>query len=671
MTMTTKRLPLGDPGFAEIIDQNLLYADKTRYIHELLTGGKQYFLSRPRRFGKTLLLRAIRELFSGDSSRFRGLWIGGPESGYDFPRHPVLSLSLSTGAESPEILKENLFTDLKDIADKAGLGLRGASPDAWFGNLIQDLGEKTDSRVVVLIDEYDAPVTRNMHNPKVAQANARVLHDFFATLKKRPVAKQIRLTVVTGITRYALTSMDSGPNHLNDISLDPRFAGVCGFTLDEFGPLFEDRLPATLASLKEAGKMKDSATEEDLRAEILKWYDGYNWGGTTRVLNPYSILHFFGYNSFSRHWILSGRPAHLTALIQADPYAFSRSELKSHCTSTEVRKTELTRLAAVPCLFHSGYLTLDKVEVVLVENPLTKKMEPEDSYSFRLPNYEVAGVYDLDCFTALFGEKVVKELPAKKETLEKAFLARDAKTVGDVLRGFLAKLTYHQRPDDEKTFHGYVQLILSALDFKVQSELAGAVGRLDLTVELPGRVHLIIEMKYCPGGGELSKEEEAQALAAAMIATLNEDVVYGILAGASIDELDPVEALEIISTTSDQENKNKLLARLAMKSLTKERFNQVLAGSAAVHLSPGIINAALRKAAARKPDPLDDKAIDGVLTKATDQALRDIIARDYHDIIDDDAVEIIDLGLAVYGHGNRVKAVFGPAGESDPAPPGT
>ena len=318
-------LPPEGQGFAEIIDQNLLYADKTRYIHELLTGGKQYFLSRPGRFGATLLLDAIRELFAGDRSRFRGLWIGGPESGYDFPRLPVLSLNLSPiDSDSPEILRASLFGKLKGIANDAGLDLRGASPDAWFGNLVVDLGEKAGSKVVALIGDYDAPVTGNMDNPTVAKANARVLHYLLAALKRTPVSERVRLVVVAGLSRYALTITDTGPNRLRDVTFAPRFAGVRGFTEGEFGPLFEDRPPGALADLKKAGKIGKSASPADLRAEILRWYGGYDWGGKTRVLNPWSTLRFFQTNDFYGRWTRTGLPAHLAAMIRADPYAFGK-----------------------------------------------------------------------------------------------------------------------------------------------------------------------------------------------------------------------------------------------------------------------------------------------------------------------------------------------------------
>ncbi|MDR1655989.1 MAG: AAA family ATPase, partial [Deltaproteobacteria bacterium] len=274
-TMPPKLLPLNDPTFAEIRnpDKPLLYADKTQYIYELLRSNlKNFFLSRPRRFGKSLLLSTIKELFVGDPKIFEGLWIAGEEVHYVFPRHPVLHLSLSVSSTSSERLEANIIANLSDIAKKSNLDVMGDSPDIYFGRLIKALYESTNSKVVILVDEYDAPVTRMMEDQKIAKSNAKVLHDFFAILKAPDVVPCIHFTMVTGITRYALTSMDSGANHLNDISLNPKYGGICGFLRDELVPLFADRLETTLSELKIKGIMKPSDGQKQLIDKIHFWY---------------------------------------------------------------------------------------------------------------------------------------------------------------------------------------------------------------------------------------------------------------------------------------------------------------------------------------------------------------------------------------------------------------
>ncbi|MDR3134477.1 MAG: AAA family ATPase [Deltaproteobacteria bacterium] len=228
---TILKLPLGNHAFPEIIDSNLLCADKTKYIYKFIKPEiRIFFQSRPRRFGKTLLLHTINEFFTDNRERFEGLWIR--HSDYAFPKLPVIFLSVSQDSESLETLKNGILNDLKANADEANLSVKGQSPVTYFGNLIVALYKSFYSGVTVLIGKYDAPVTRNMKNTALAQANADILHAFFSTLKKTKISPCLGFTLAAGISSPVLTSMDTGPNHLNDISLDPQFAGICGFTME-------------------------------------------------------------------------------------------------------------------------------------------------------------------------------------------------------------------------------------------------------------------------------------------------------------------------------------------------------------------------------------------------------------------------------------------------------
>jgi uncharacterized membrane-anchored protein YjiN (DUF445 family) len=658
--MTTKKLPLGNQTFAEIIDKNLLYADKTRFIYELLESSeKNYFLSRPRRFGKTLLLHTISELFTGNRKRFKGLWID--QSNFTFPKHPVLFLSLSQESASPEILQKNILNDLNIIAKQAKLEITGETPGTYLGNLILALSEQSKAEVAVLIDEYDAPVTRHMANQELAKANAVILHDFFAILKKPYVAPNIRFTLVTGITRYALTSMDSGANHLVDISLDPNYAGLCGFTLEEFETIFVDRMEQTLSVLKDTGKIHPSSSLEDLKAEIYRWYDGYNWGSKTRVLNPFSILNFFRNNKFDSYWIQSGRPGHLTALIQANPQDFLEPKLESY-TSEEIRKSELTRLQPVPVLFHCGYLTVNSItnSSQLLEETL--KFEDVDSYTFRFPNHEVSSSYYKNCFSIILKLKSSKELETRGEELQQAFLAMDAKKVSNILSNFFSTISFYQRPEQEKTFHSYVQLILSSMGFNVLTEMPGAEGRLDLCIQLPDKVYLIIELKYCPDETKLTKDERNQALARAAETQLSNKVYNKTLALAISNKLPYLEYRKVMSKGkkdhSTEEELNKYLAEAADEYLTENEIVNALAEAVEKELPKEKINEIVNNTVSKSKLP--DETIDAELSKAAKQALDDVTTRNYHGTVKLNANAIIDLGLAVYGVGSKVKSIFGP-----------
>jgi hypothetical protein len=538
----------------------------------------------------------------------------------------------------------------------------------YFGRLITALHDKTNARVAVLIDEYDAPVTNNMDNLALAQANAKVLHDFFAALKKPTVSPCLRFTLVTGITRYALTSMDSGANHLNDISLDPDFAGICGFTLEEFGPLFGDRMGATLASLKTAGEMEPSSDPGDLGKEIFRWYDGYNWGGPTRVLNPYSILNFFQLSSFGHYWVESGRPGHLTAMIKASPLDFLEPRLESYL-SEELRKSELTQPQPVPVLFHGGYLTLDKITVARGIDPAAKDAELSRHYSFRLPNHEVTSSYRLDCFKVIFGLRSKDELLARGDELRRAILARDAETVGGILGGFISAVSYHQRPTEEKTFHAFVQLIFMALGFNVVSEQPGFANRLDLRLELPNGVHAIIELKYCPDAKKLTADDKIRALAMAARDNLSIDAVNECLAEVAKEKFSRKELDQLLFGDADKNTTKierlRLLANAALKTLPDDDIDRALAAAAKSSLPKEVQREALLEAATKAE--LSDAEIDDPLSKAAQEALNDIKERDYHGIVIHKAKEIIDLGLAIHGGTGRVRAIFGPGWKNVPA----
>ncbi|MDR2198365.1 MAG: AAA family ATPase [Deltaproteobacteria bacterium] len=268
--MTVKELPLGNQSFAELINLNRLYSDKTGYILSLLESAERnYFLSRLRRFGKTLLLHTMKEILTGNRGLFKGLLID--ESGYDFPRHPVLFLSLSTRSNRTKTLSGNLMDMLEKIANKAELNVKGLTPDRYFGTIIESLSEKHRSQAAAFINEYDHPVARHMANRKLAEANAGALHDFFAILKESKTAPRVRFTFVTGLTRQALASMDFRPNHLNYTSLDPLYAGIRWFTLDEFYSLISNRMEDALTSLKKKGAMFPTDDVSELKAEILRW----------------------------------------------------------------------------------------------------------------------------------------------------------------------------------------------------------------------------------------------------------------------------------------------------------------------------------------------------------------------------------------------------------------
>jgi hypothetical protein len=469
----------------------MIYADKTKYIYELIeSGNKNFFLSRPRRFGKTLLLCTIQELLTADRGLFKGLWID--QSDYAFPYHPVLYLSMQMESWTPQILSDNIVNKLRIIASNANLDVPTATPGTYFTSIIESLYQSSNAKVVVLIDEYDVPVTANMDDKGLARANATILHDFFATLKDPNVSDRIHFTLMTGITRYALSSMDSGLNHLLDISLNPHYAGICGFTMEEFDSLFANHMESTLSHLKEVGGMPPDSDSADLRSEIIKWYDGYNWGGQSRVLNPFAILNLFYNNEFGFYWIQSGRPGHLTDLIRRRPMDFICPSARP-LLETELKNSSLDQLQAIPVLFHSGYLTLDTI----IRNSTTDNGIAENiiSYTFKIPNFEINYLYLTDCFCSFFN--ITPEgLAIWGAELKQAFLAKDSDAVTQQFQHYLFPNTYYQRIYNEKAFHIFVKSLLSSMGFKILSEINSSPPDFNILIELSDSLFVSIGLKY-------------------------------------------------------------------------------------------------------------------------------------------------------------------------------
>jgi hypothetical protein len=455
--------------------------------------------------------------------------------------------------------------------------------------------------------------------------------------------------------------MDSGLNHLDDISLDPRYAGLCGFTVDEFPALFADRMAPTLQRLKENGRIFSSADVQVLWAQIKEWYDGYNWGGETRVLNPYSILHFFDKSHFSEYWIRSGRPGHLTALIKANPEDYINPELESQMEE-EVKKSELTKLKALPVLFHSGYLTVDKIVPVAKKDDKNGIIKIVDSYSFRFPNYEVSSSYKTDICQVIFDKKR-KTLETRGKEIQMAFLARDAKTIETIFGNYLSTISYFERIKDEKTFHAFIHLILKAMGFKVRSELSGATIRIDCLVELPDSVYVIIELKLNQNPKTLSQTARNSVLAALVQRKVSKNVIDEELAmsvvfmeryNIQINNAFNLNAGNILT----EHDRTRIIADTIRLLAPIKEVNAILAKVAEKNIPSDEIEAVLSRASTGTD--LGAEEVDERLTQSAKNALSDIIDRGYHKMIADEAKDIIDLGLAVYDHGKTVKALFGP-----------
>jgi hypothetical protein len=320
---------------------------------------------------------------------------------------------------------------------------------------------------------------------------------------------------------------------------------------------------------------------------------------------------------------------------------FLKPRLESYLSET-VRRTDITKLEAAPVLFHSGYLTLEKVTMMEETAPDTGKTELVKSFSFRLPNFEVSSSYYRECFAEILGLKSGDELGPKGKALKEAILSRNATAVQTIFSDILGTITYHQRPEGEDIFHSLVQAIIRAMGLMAYSELAGPKGRLDLAVNLGKRVYGVIELKYCPINDPQKKD--VKLLAALAVERLPKEEWEKVLADAARQKLKIAKITQILSATPQKQlseaEANHLLAQDALTSLAEEEINKVLAKMAREKLFQ------------------DD--IDNALSKAAQSALDAIKDKNYHAVLKLDAAEFIDLGMAVYGYGDPIKVVFAP-----------
>jgi hypothetical protein len=393
---------------------------------------------------------------------------------------------------SSDLLEENILKNLRDIANDNDIIIDETLYDRYLVLLVRKLAKINPNGVVILIDEFDSPITTNLDNIEVAGANRKVLHGFYSQLKE--LDEYLRFTFVTGLTRFAMTALDSGPNHFTDISFDPQYEAICGFTVEELDRFFDDRLDDTLKAVQE--NISDPPrTIPELRQLILDWYDGYNWGGPTKVLNPFSILKFFENKEFSAYWFDSGRPSHLRALIRRNPADYLYPKLDQY-SSLSVRKAELYSIEPASMLFHAGYLTVDKAntvkEIINGEEFISKY------YSFRLPNREVRQRYNSHFVGDLFFDKSDFDyFSAKAEDFRQAFLTKDPLKTAELYRDVLARITYYQSVSSERDCHVIFQFIFNNIkNIATRSETLGSRGRSDLVYIFPDKTHVIVEIKY-------------------------------------------------------------------------------------------------------------------------------------------------------------------------------
>ena len=456
-----KKLPIGIQEFSELISGGYLYVDKTKYIYSLLKN-KYFFLSRPRRFGKSLLLNTIKEIHKGNKQLFEGLWI---YDKIDWEEHPVIKLSFSSVDYAGIGLANAIENMLIKIAKKHAISLKQPTFSLKFEELIEKLSIK--SKVVILIDEYDKPIIDYIDNIPQAEENRKILKNFYSVIKDSD--SYIEFFFITGVSKFSQVSIFSDLNNLNDITLNRKYATMLGYTQEELEHYFS-------GYIKELGDYyKD--VYDDILKQIKHNYNGYSWDGKHFVYNPFSVLNLFDNMKFGDYWFRTGTPTFLMQMLKQNQYTIF--DIKKRTISENVLdKYDITAITLLPLLFQTGYLTIKNYDL------RTRNI------TLDFPNAEVESSFDIHLLAELNDGKIDKASSLLIEitnNLESDNLERFIENINILFKG----ISYVIVDNKEKYFHSIFYIIVKLLGFTIDTEIMTIDGRIDAVITTKDNIYII------------------------------------------------------------------------------------------------------------------------------------------------------------------------------------
>lgn len=343
-----KPLPIGLSSLPKIINDGFLYIDKTESIYGMLVSSHYNFLARPRRFGKTLLISTLKEIFRGNRELFKNCWIA-TQSEYAWTAHPIIHIDFNIiDKKSPHELEVSLSRRLDDIAEEYGVSLadRG-TPAEKLIRLVQLISKH--GRVVILIDEYDQAITSNLHNLEIAEGNRLILRSFYEPIKS--LDEHVRFFFMTGVSKFTKTSLFSGLNNLNDISFDVSAAQIVGYT--------ESEVITYLMPYVDDVAQSNHRSREVVLQEMKEWYNGYRFSRSEiSVYNPFSVFFYLVKKECSNYWFESATPTFLVELLKRGVYSYE-DLVEPTASVSELNKFDVNDIGLLPLLYQTGYLTLE------------------------------------------------------------------------------------------------------------------------------------------------------------------------------------------------------------------------------------------------------------------------------------------------------------------------
>lgn len=482
-----QKLPVDISTFSELRKSNYLYVDKTEYVYKLITGGRRFFLSRPRRFGKSLLVSTMKEVLTANKILFEDLWIGA--SDYNWKEWGVINLDFSQLViDDLDTLKNRLGSILRKNAELYDIPIKSSdnSPDLIVQELVAAL-YKRFGYVAILIDEYDSPLLKTLSNEALATSIRDMMQQFFSIIKS--LDAQVQFVFITGVSSFAKAGLFSGINNLQILTLRDEFGAICGYTDQEVNHYFHEYI--------NDWALQESISYDPIRQQIKKWYNGYRFGDKVlAVYNPFSVLNALHIKSFENFWFQSGTPRFLIEVLKKNQHEFDpvKSMIihRDALGSFDVGKTPLITL-----MFQAGYLTIQDYNNLL------------QTYTLDYPNEEVRvsfQKYLLEVFAYIEPSRAA-QLSAELYT---AFVKEDIEEVIEVLYQLFAHVPYQLYMKAERYYHSLFMMICIGAGIKAQSEYSTQLGRIDLVLEFL-RVIYVIEIKFNQSAQEaLTQIEERQ-----------------------------------------------------------------------------------------------------------------------------------------------------------------
>ncbi len=467
-----KKLPFSIQTFEHLRNHDLIYVDKTEFLYKLVSEGKYYFFSRPRRFGKSLLLTTLKSYFKGDKHLFEGLYIAENET--KWKSHPVVHIdySLVSYFDGLAVFKESLVSYFKTIAEPYDIELTEKNPTQALSELVIKLYKKYGS-VVVLVDEYDKPLVDTLTKKEKFEENKILLRNLYGALKG--LDAYFRFVMLTGVSRFGKVNVFSGMNNLNDISEDPEFSTAVGFTQEELEENFSEHLSTLAAAF--------DTSVEILMPQIKYMYNGFSFDGITTLYNPFSVIKLFFSKEFGNYWFSSGTPTFLIDLIKKQKELPEKFEgiIVSDLTGGTDR---IENFPLYPLLYQTGYLTIRSVEYDNYRR----------QYTLDYPNAEVRESF-IRYVLAAFVDK--QEFDIQPEGLKLRNTLRHEKTDEFIklLQSFFADIPYQLHIPAEAYYHSLAYMLLRLVGIQIILEKSTDKGRIDAVLDLTDKIY-IIEFKF-------------------------------------------------------------------------------------------------------------------------------------------------------------------------------